>query len=77
MTARLHPAPLAAHGGRSRLPIDLSASLNPLGPSQAALEAARSAELTQLFIERCYKLADEDYAALAELDTKIDQLRTQ
>ncbi len=35
------------HGGRSRLPIDLSASLNPLGPSRPALAAARSAELTR------------------------------
>jgi histidinol-phosphate/aromatic aminotransferase/cobyric acid decarboxylase-like protein len=35
------------HGGRSRLPIDLSASLNPLGPSRPALEAARSAGLTR------------------------------
>ena len=45
MIARLHPSLVAVHGGRSRLPIDLSASLNPLGPSEPALEAARSAEL--------------------------------
>ena len=43
--SRLHPSRLAAHGGRSPLPIDLSASLNPLGPSQLALSAARGAEL--------------------------------
>jgi hypothetical protein len=37
----------------------------------------RAAQLAQLYIERCYRLADEDYAALAELDSQIDQLRTQ
>ena len=36
---------------------------------------ARSAELTQLFIERCYRLVDEDYRALAELDARIEALR--
>lgn len=43
--SRLRPSPQVPHGGRSPLPIDLSASLNPLGPSRAALEAARSADL--------------------------------
>jgi histidinol-phosphate/aromatic aminotransferase/cobyric acid decarboxylase-like protein len=47
MKARLHPSPPVRHGGASALPIDLSASLNPLGPSRLALEAARSAELTR------------------------------
>jgi histidinol-phosphate/aromatic aminotransferase/cobyric acid decarboxylase-like protein len=42
---RLVPRPAAAHGGRAGTPIDLSASLNPLGPHPAALEAARSCEL--------------------------------
>jgi hypothetical protein len=37
---------------------------------------AGSAELAQLFIERCYKLVDEDYAALAEIDRRIEALRT-
>lgn len=39
--------------------------------------AARSgsSELAQLLIERCYKLVDEDYAALAEIDRKIAALR--
>ena len=46
------------------------------------IEAARStdpqaAQLSQLYVERCYKLVDEDYAALAELDSRIDQLKTQ
>jgi histidinol-phosphate/aromatic aminotransferase/cobyric acid decarboxylase-like protein len=43
--SRLRPSPAAAHGGRSPLPVDLSASLNPLGPSRPALAAARAAEL--------------------------------
>jgi len=42
---RLQSSPPAQHGGGARLPIDLSASLNPLGPSPAALEAARRADL--------------------------------
>lgn len=45
MKLRLRPCPLGSHGGASRLPIDLSASLNPLGPSPAALRAARQAVL--------------------------------
>jgi hypothetical protein len=35
----------------------------------------RAAELAQLYLERCYRLVDEDYAAMADLDTKIDQLK--
>jgi histidinol-phosphate/aromatic aminotransferase/cobyric acid decarboxylase-like protein len=42
---RLRPRPPAAHGGASPLPIDLSASLNPLGPSPIVLAAVRGAEL--------------------------------
>lgn len=46
------------------------------------IDAARSneptaAQLTQLYVERCYRLVDEDYAALADLDGKIDELRRQ
>jgi hypothetical protein len=46
------------------------------------IETARStdalgAQLAQLYIERCYRLVDEDYAAMAELDSKIDALRAQ
>ena len=36
----------------------------------------RSGQLAQLYVERCYKLADEDYAALAELDRRIDELES-
>jgi hypothetical protein len=48
--------------------------------SAELIEAARStdaqaAQLAQLYIERCYRLLDEDYASLAELDSKIDALR--
>jgi hypothetical protein len=44
------------------------------------IEAARStetqsAQLAQLYIERCYRLVDEDYAAMAELDSKIEALK--
>jgi hypothetical protein len=44
------------------------------------IDAARSndphsAQLAQLFIDRCYRLVEEDYAALAELDSKIDALK--
>jgi adenosylcobyric acid synthase len=44
---RLHPSPPAANGGRTALAVDLSASLNPLGPSPLALAAACSAGLTR------------------------------
>lgn len=47
MNERLLPSPLTPHGGRSSLPIDLSASLNPLGPSRLALAAARRADLSR------------------------------
>jgi hypothetical protein len=45
------------------------------------IESARSSEprgaqLAQLYLERCYRLVDEDYAAMAELDSKIEQLKT-
>jgi len=42
---RLDTRPAAAHGGAGVTAIDLSASLNPLGPHPAALEAARRCEL--------------------------------
>lgn len=45
MKLKLVPQPAAAHGGAETTRIDLSASLNPLGPHPAALEAARRCEL--------------------------------
>jgi hypothetical protein len=44
------------------------------------IEAARSSEprgaqLAELYLERCYRLVDEDYAALADLDSKIEALK--
>ena len=35
----------------------------------------RAARLAELYLERCYRLVDEDYAAIADLDSKIDELR--
>jgi hypothetical protein len=45
------------------------------------IAAARSSEgnaaqLAELFLERCYKLVDEDYAALADIDRRIEALQT-
>ena len=45
------------------------------------IDAARSSEanaarLAELFVERCYRLVDEDYAALADIDRRIEALRT-
>lgn len=45
------------------------------------IAAARSSgplagQLAQLYIERCYRLADEDYAALADLDRRIETLKS-
>jgi hypothetical protein len=37
---------------------------------------AHSGELAQLYVERCYKLAEEDYAALPELERRIGELRS-
>ncbi len=45
MSLQLRPRPPAAHGGTAPHLIDLTASLNPLGPSPRALHAARDCEL--------------------------------
>jgi hypothetical protein len=34
-----------------------------------------AAQLAELYLERCYRLVDEDYAAMAELDTRIAALK--
>lgn len=36
----------------------------------------QSAQLAELFLERCYRLVDEDYAALADIDRRIDVIKT-
>ncbi len=41
----------------------------------AAQAGPNGARLTQLYLDRCYKLLDEDYAAVAELDAEIDRAR--
>ncbi len=35
----------------------------------------RAGQLAQLFVERCYRLAEEDYRSLADLDRRIEELR--
>ena len=42
----------------------------------ARSEDARSPQLAELFLERCYRLVDEDYAALADIDRRIEALKT-
>jgi len=37
----------------------------------------RGAQLAELYLERCYRLVDEDYAAMADLDSRIDKIRSQ
>ncbi len=34
-------------------------------------------QLAQLYVERCYRLADEDYGALTELERRIGELKTK
>jgi hypothetical protein len=42
----------------------------------ARSDDARSAQLAELLLERCYRLVDEDYAALADIDRRIEALKT-
>jgi hypothetical protein len=54
----------------------LSDKYRPMELIEAARSSsARSAELAELFVERCYKLVDEDYAALADIDRRIEALK--
>ena len=43
--------------------------------ASARATGARGGELAQLYVERCYKLVDEDYAALPDLEQRITALR--
>jgi hypothetical protein len=37
----------------------------------------RAAQLAELYLERCDRLVDEDYAAMADLDSRIEKLRSE
>jgi hypothetical protein len=37
----------------------------------------RAAQLAELYLERCYRLVDEDYAAMADLDRRIEKLTAE
>jgi hypothetical protein len=77
----------AVEGGDQRLAADTVGEMTRVARhlgdkyrSADLIQAARSADegagqLVELYIERCYKLADEDYAALADLDRRIAELR--
>ena len=45
--------------------------------SAARSPEPRAAQLAELFLERCYRLLEEDYAAMAELDRKIERLKAE
>ena len=57
---------VARHLGEKFRPTELIEAARSTG--------AQSAQLAQLYIERCYRLVDEDYAAMAEFDSQIDRL---
>jgi hypothetical protein len=77
----------AIEGGDARLVDETVSEMQHIGrhlpdkyrPAEL-IEAARSsdpraAQLAELYLERCYRLVDEDYAAMADLDTRIAQLK--
>jgi hypothetical protein len=64
-------------GDMQRVARYLSEKYRPTELIQAAQSTdAQAPQLAQLYIERCYRLVDEDYAAMAELDSKIESLRS-
>jgi hypothetical protein len=77
----------AVEGGDGRLVDETVAEMRKVGrylpekyrPNEliAAAESSepRAAQLAELYLERCYRLVEEDYAAMADLDTRIAQLR--
>lgn len=77
----------AISGGDARLADDTVAEMKRLAKYLAEkyraneiVEAARRPgpqgdRLTQLYLDRAYRLADEDYEAVRDLDAKIDQLK--
>ncbi len=63
-------------GDMQRVARHLGEKFRPTELIEAARSSgAQSAQLAQLYIERCYRLVDEDYAAMAELDSQIDRLK--
>jgi hypothetical protein len=77
----------AVEGGDGRLVDETVGEMQKVGRHlpekyrpQDLIAAARSSEpraaqLAELYLERCYRLVEEDYAAMADLDTRIAQLR--
>jgi hypothetical protein len=78
----------AVEGGDARLADETVGEMQRVGRHltdkyrpQELIAAARSSEpnaarLAELYLERCYRLVDEDYAAMADLDSRIDALRS-
>lgn len=79
----------AVDGGDHRLAAETVAEMQRIGRhlgdkyrAAELIQAAQSSEaqagqLAQLYLERCYKLADEDYSAIAELERRIKELQAQ
>ncbi len=77
----------AVDGGDERQIADLSVDMSHLArhlPSTYGVSdlvdaikqtGAAGRRLSALYLDRCYKLANEDYAALEEIDREIDRLR--
>jgi hypothetical protein len=77
----------AIEGGDTRQANETVAEMERVGRqlsdkyhSADLIAAARSPEprasrLAELYLERCYRLVDEDYAALADLDKRIEELQ--
>jgi hypothetical protein len=63
-------------GEMQRVGRHLSEKYRPTELIAAAKSAEpRGAQLAELYLERCYRLVDEDYAAMADLDARIEQLK--
>lgn len=63
-------------GDMERVARHLTDKYRPRELIAAARSAApNAARLVELYLERCYRLLDEDYTALAELDRKIDDVK--
>jgi hypothetical protein len=79
----------AIEGGDARLMDETVADMERVGrhlsdkfrPAEliaaARSPSPKSAQLTELFLERCYRLVGEDYAALADIDRRIDALKAE